>query len=572
MKYLLVPLRERRAMGAAYVLIGLAARWVDAYAAALFSDVIDSLGAGMLTVRRCCFYALMLALQIVLYYVEEAPDATLRKGFELRFRLLAMEKARRADYLSCARLGTGTLLTRMENGAAAGRDMLMFYLQCVRELIPGAVFSLIFIYDQHHGVFYGVLAGYALVFFATRLLLGRMERMKEGVLTGEEELGRLSMRALTELVPLRLCGLYPGMLARARRHAAAVTGNVMKLRLTHEGFFAGFALLTTVAKAAVLIAAAVTGELSVGAAAALLLLVDKAYQPVAVFNVSYVSYKLDRAAFARYAQFLALPDEARMDAGEPVKDAAGDILLSDVTLSLDGREVLRNVNAAFAGGRFTLLCGESGSGKSTVLRLIAGLERPDKGTVTLSGQDMLTAHLPSLYARLAYVPQEAPVLDGTIRENLVFDARDRDAQAREALAAVGLDALVCKLPQGLDTPVGERGFVLSGGERQRLCLARVLLSDAQIVVLDEATSALDPFSERQILRTLRERLAGRTVLFCAHRLRVAPAADAIIVMRDGRVVEKGTFDALTARDGVFASLWRAQEQEMREEGYSADAL
>lgn len=548
-------------MCAFYVAIGLAARWVDTYAAALFSDVIDSLGAGTLTTARCGFYALMLALQIVLYYIEEAPDATLKKDFELRFRLLAMEKARRADMLSCAQLGTGTLLTRMENGAAAGRDMLLFYFQCVRELIPGAVFSLIFIYGQHRGVFWGVLAGYALVFIATRLLLGRLERMKEGVLTGEEELGRLSVRALAELVPLRLCGLFPDMLSRAKQHAGTVTKNVARMRLTHEGFFAGFALLTTAAKAAVLVAAVVTGELSVGAVAALLLLVDKAYQPVAVFNVCYVSYKLDRAAFVRYAQFLALPDEPRMDAGERVENACGDIALSGVTLSLGGRAVLKDVDATFTGGRFTVLCGESGSGKSTLLRLIAGLERPDAGAITLGGQDLLSAYLPSLYAKLAYVPQEAPVLDGTIRENLVFDARDRDAQAMDALAAVGLDALLRKLPQGLDTPIGERGFALSGGERQRLCLARVLLSDAQVILLDEATSALDTLGEQQVMHTLRTHLAGRTLLFCAHRLRSAQDADHIIVMRDGRMAEEGTFAALMAADGVFAALWRAQERE-----------
>ena len=559
MKYLLIPLRERRVMCVWYLLIGLAARWVDTYSAALFSDVIDALGAGTLTVARGCFYALMLATQIVLYYVEEAPDATLKKGFEWRLRLMAMEKARRADYLSCAQLGTGTLLTRMENGAAAGRDMLMFYFQCVRELIPGALFSLIFIYGQHRGVFFGVLAGYALVFLVTRLLLSRLERIKEGVLTGEEELGRLSVRALTELIPLRLCGLYPGMLKAARQHADSVTRGVAKMRMTHEGFFAGFALLTTAANAAILIAAVVTGELSVGAVAALLLLVDKAYQPVAVFNVCYVSYKLDRAAFARYAQFLSLPDEPRMDSGMPLKDASGDIAFTDVTLSLGGRTVVQNVDATFAGGRFTMLCGESGSGKSTLLRLIAGLERPDTGAITLGGQSLLEVYLPSLYAHMAYVTQEAPVLDGTVRENLVFDARDRDAQALDALAAVGLDTWLQKLPEGLDTAVGERGYALSGGERQRLCLARVLLSGASLILLDEATSALDAISEAQVMRTLQTRLAGRTVLFCAHRLRAAQDADRIVVMQDGCIAEEGSFDALMAKDGAFAARWRARE-------------
>lgn len=565
MKFLLIPLRERRVMSAIYLLIGLSAQWVETYAAALFSDVIDSLGTGTLTLTRCCFYALMLALQIVLDYVQEAPDATLRKDFELRLRLMAMEKARKVDYLSCAQLGTGTLLARMENGAAAGRDMLMFYFQCLQQLIPGAAFSLVFIYGQHRGVFYGVLAGYVLVFAVTRLLLGKLERMKEGVLTGEEELGRLSVRALTELVPLRLCGLYPGMQKKAKHYAAGVTRNVAQMRMTHEGFFAGFALLTTAFKAGVLIMAVVTGELSVGAVAALLLLVDKAYQPVAVFNVCYVTYKLDRAAFMRYAQFLSLPDEERMDAGEALADAKGDIRMEDVSVALGGRDVVKHVNAAFAGGRFTVLCGESGSGKSTLLRLIAGMERPDAGEITLSGQNLRSVHLPSLYMHLAYVTQEAPVLDGTIRENLVLDAHDRDEQAIEALAAVGLDALLTKLPKGLDTPIGERGFALSGGERQRLCLARVLLSSAQVILLDEATSALDAISEQQVMRTLRTRLAGRTVLFCAHRLRAAQDADRILVMQDGSVVQDGNFDSLMRADGAFLALWQAQERKEKEQ-------
>lgn len=565
MKFLLIPLRERRVMSAIYLLIGLSVQWVETYTAALFSDVIDSLGTGTLTLTRCCFYALMLALQIVLDYVQKAPDATLRKDFELRLRLMAMEKARKVDYLSCAQLGTGTLLARMENGAAAGRDMLMFYFQCLQQLIPGAVFGLVFIYGQHRGVFYGVLAGYVLVFAVTRLLLGKLERMKEGVLTGEEELGRLSVRALTELVPLRLCGLYPGMLKKAKHYATGVTKNVAQMRMTHEGFFAGFALLTTAFKAGVLIMAVVTGELSVGAVAAILLLVDKAYQPVAVFNVCYVTYKLNRAAFMRYAQFLSLPDEERMDAGEALADAKGDIRMEDVSVALGGRDVVKHVNAAFTGGRFTVLCGESGSGKSTLLRLIAGMERPDAGEITLSGQNLRSVHLPSLYMHLAYVTQEAPVLDGTIRENLVLDAHDRDEQAMEALAAVGLDTLLAKLPKGLDTPIGERGFALSGGERQRLCLARVLLSGAQVILLDEATSALDAISEQQVMRTLRTRLAGRTVLFCAHRLRAAQDADRILVMQDGSVVQDGNFDSLMRADGAFLALWRAQERKEKEQ-------
>ena len=158
------------------------------------------------------------------------------------------------------------------------------------------------------------------------------------------------------------------------------------------------------------------------------------------------------------------------------------------------------------------------------------------------------------------------MLDGTVRENVLPDGRGGDAQAIAALEDVGLGAWLQGLPRGLDTPVGERGFALSGGERQRICLARALLSGAQLILLDEATGALDAIGEREAVALLRRRLAGRTVIFCAHRLRAARQADQIVVMKDGRIAEEGGFDALMEKEGVFAALYRAQEKKRGESG------
>ncbi len=178
----------------------------------------------------------------------------------------------------------------------------------------------------------------------------------------------------------------------------------------------------------------------------------------------------------------------------------------------------------------------------------------------LNGQDMAGISLQAYYDHLAYVPQDPPVFQGTLRENLAMDASLSDEALEAALRQVALGPLYDSLPQGLSTPVGERGTLLSGGERQRLALARLLCGQPSLVLLDESTSALDHLNERLVLQALKPFLKGRTVCMIAHRLHTVRDADEILVLRSGRVAERGSFDELVRQGGIFARLWAAAQK------------
>jgi ABC-type multidrug transport system fused ATPase/permease subunit len=224
-----------------------------------------------------------------------------------------------------------------------------------------------------------------------------------------------------------------------------------------------------------------------------------------------------------------------------------------------GVEVLHGVSFRVEPGQLVALVGSSGAGKSTIASLVPRLYDVDAGAVRLSGVDVRDLSFESLRATLGMVTQDGHLFHDTIRENLRFAApASSDEELWAALRQARLAALVESLPDGLDTVVGERGYRLSGGERQRLTIARLLLARPRVVILDEATAHLDSTSEAAVQAALVEALAGRTALVIAHRLSTIRAADAIVVVEDGRVVEHGTHAELLAAGGRYAELYRTQ--------------
>ncbi len=223
--------------------------------------------------------------------------------------------------------------------------------------------------------------------------------------------------------------------------------------------------------------------------------------------------------------------------------------------------MLRDFSQVFQGGQVTALVGTSGSGKTTLVRLLLHLLKPQKGQVWVDGQDLSDMNLESYYRCVAYIPQEPPIFDGTLRENLLFDRQVDTVVLNEIIQKVGLKELVARLPKGLETIVGERGIKLSGGERQRLSFGRVLLQDPKIIILDEPTSALDSLTEDFITHNLLAILKGKTVIVVAHRLQTVRSADQILVMEEGQVVQAGTFTQLLSQSGKFYQLWQKQTRE-----------
>ena len=225
---------------------------------------------------------------------------------------------------------------------------------------------------------------------------------------------------------------------------------------------------------------------------------------------------------------------------------------------------LENINIQIPANYMTAIVGPSGAGKSTLIDLLMGLNQPENGEVLIDGIPLTNKNLVALRRSLSYVPQDPFLFNATIRENLhMIEPTATEEQIWEALEFSSAAEFVKKLPQGLDTLIGDRGIRLSGGERQRIVLARAILRKPSILVLDEATSALDTENERKIQEAIEQLKGKMTIIVIAHRLSTIRNADQVIVLDKGRVVQNGEFDQLAMEyDGMFSNLLGKQTESL----------
>ncbi|SMC27511.1 ATP-binding cassette, subfamily B [Andreprevotia lacus DSM 23236] len=247
----------------------------------------------------------------------------------------------------------------------------------------------------------------------------------------------------------------------------------------------------------------------------------------------------------------------------PRAQVAGEVVFDNIGFSYDGvHATLTDINLTLPAGKTVGFVGSTGSGKSTLIKLLLRFYLPQHGRVRVDGRDVAEFDLQDLRRSIGYVAQEPFLTDGSVADNIGYGMPHATrAQIEAAGKAAEAHDFITRLPQGYDTPVGERGQKLSGGQRQRIALARAILKDPAILVLDEATSAVDNETEAAIQRSLAQVARGRTTLVIAHRLSTVRHANVIHVLEHGRIVESGTHDALLVANGSYAALWRLQTGE-----------
>jgi ATP-binding cassette subfamily B protein len=309
---------------------------------------------------------------------------------------------------------------------------------------------------------------------------------------------------------------------------------------------------------------ALDGDIALGVFSMLVYMTQRLLWPLTALGETLDLYQRAMASCRRIFGVLQVEPTivpGTVDLPTPVRGA---VRFDDVRFAYNiGRDhVLHGLGLDVPAGETHAIVGATGSGKSTVVKLLLRLYEPTSGQITLDGQPLSALTFTSLRGAMGFVAQDVFLFHGTVRENLTYGRPDAtDAEVRRAAELAEAATFIEAMPQGYDTLVGERGQKLSGGQRQRLTIARAILRDPAVLVLDEATSAVDNETEAAIQRSMAKVSAGRTTIVIAHRLSTVRHAHRIHVMEAGRIIESGTHDDLVAEGGLYAALWRVQTGE-----------
>jgi len=437
-------------------------------------------------------------------------------------------------------------------------------LTLVIDLLFTAVFlAVMFVYSPLlTGIVLGSLPLYVAISAAATPLFRR--RLDEKFRRGAENQAFL-VESVTGIETLKAMAVEPQMQRRWEEQLAGYVGASFRVQNLGNSASQLVQLVSKIAAGGILYFGArlvIDGGLSVGELVAFNLLAGRVSAPVLRLAQIWQDFHQARLSVARLGDILNTAAEPTYQAGRARLAAIrGDIRFEHVSFRyrVDGQEVLHDISFDVPAGQMVGIVGPSGSGKSTFAKLVQRLYVPESGRVLIDGMDLAMADPAWLRRQIGVVLQENVLFNRSVRENIALADPGMPFERVVAAARLaGAHDFILELAEGYDTVIGERGSTLSGGQRQRIAIARALVADPRILIFDEATSALDSESERVIQRNMREIARGRTVLVIAHRLSTVRAADRIITIERGRLVEDGTHDALVRSGGRYAALHRLQ--------------
>lgn len=523
-------------------------------------------------------YTAVRAMQTILQQLRDVAFAVVGQRVARRLVGAVFQHLHRLSYRFHTERQTGGLQRVIDRGGkSVGTLLSMVLFSIVPSVGYVLVFSVVLVveFDWTYtlALLGSVLAYVALTFRVTEWRIGIRRKMNQR----DENANTRAIDSLLNYETVKYFGNEAEEFDRFDQAQAKYESAAVRSELTLAVLNIGQTLVIAVGTALVLMLATYDvagGGITVGDFVAINAMAMQVFMPLGMLGWVYREVK---QSLADMEKVFALLDQApdivdRPDA--PVMQVrGGHVEFRDVDFAYDSRrQVLHGVNFAIDGGKTLAVVGETGGGKSTITRLLFRFLEPSAGQVLIDGQDISRVQQASLRAALGMVPQDVVLFNDTLAQNIRYgNLTATDAEVEQVVAAAQLTDLVSRLPDGLETPVGERGLKLSGGEKQRVAIARMLMKNPPVLVFDEATSALDVATEKEIQAALRTASAGRTTIVIAHRLSTVMHADQILVLHQGHVVERGTHTDLVARDGRYAAMWARQQSEQQSGDSSPDA-
>jgi ABC-type transport system involved in Fe-S cluster assembly fused permease/ATPase subunit len=540
----------------------------------LYKGAVDALaqeGAPMLALGAIGLTVAYGMARLMTVAFQQLRDAVFAPVGQRALRRLALETFRHIHALSMRyhmTRKTGGLSRIIERGVKGVDFLLRFVLFSVGPLILELALVAIILTVLFDVWYLAIVAGTIAVYvwFTFRVTEWRVKLRREM----NDQDTDANQKAIDSLLNFETVKYFNAEAREADRYDGAMRqyeSAAIKTAYSLAFLNAGQSLLITSGLVGVMVLAALgvqSGALTVGDFVMVNAYMIQITVPLNFLGTVYREIRQSLVDMGQMFDLLDQPAEVtdKPDA-RPLNVTAGEIELDDLHFSYDpAREILKGISLTVPAGQTVAIVGATGSGKSTIGRLLFRFYDVTAGALRIDGQDIRDVTQESLHAAIGVVPQDTVLFNDTIRYNIGY-GRDgaTQEQIEDAARAAQIHDFIAGLPEGYDTPVGERGLKLSGGEKQRVGIARTLLKDPPILLLDEATSALDTETEQEIKDALARAGEGRTVITIAHRLSTIAEADRIIVLDAGEVVEEGTHEALLARGGRYTNLWARQQSD-----------